>query len=100
MKIADLLRAMLEVGASDLHLTAGVQPCMRVHGELRRVSGNPLTGDDTRSLAYAIMTDSQKHKFEEHNELDFSFGLKGFGGFAATFRSTRQRGCGVPRDPV
>lgn len=81
MKIADLLRAMLEVGASDLHLTAGVQPCMRVHGELRRVSGNPLTGDDTRSLAYAIMTDSQKHKFEEHNELDFSFGLKGLARF-------------------
>jgi len=81
MKIADLLRAMLEVGASDLHLTAGVPPCMRVHGELRRVQGNPLTGDDTRSLAYAIMTDSQKHKFEEHNELDFSFGLKGLARF-------------------
>jgi len=81
MKIADLLRAMLEVGASDLHLTAGVPPCMRVHGELRRVQGSPLTGDDTRSLAYAIMTDSQKHKFEEHNELDFSFGLKGLARF-------------------
>ncbi len=81
MKIADLLRALLEVGASDLHITAGVPPVMRILGELKRVQGNPLTGDDTRSLAYAIMTDSQKHKFEEHNELDFSFGLKGLARF-------------------
>ncbi|MDE0881138.1 MAG: type IV pilus twitching motility protein PilT [Myxococcota bacterium] len=81
MKIADLLRAMLEVGASDLHLTAGVPPVMRIHGELKRIQGNALTGDDSRALAYAIMTDSQKHKFEEHNELDFSFGLKGLARF-------------------
>jgi twitching motility protein PilT len=81
MKTADLLRAMLEVGASDLHLTAGTPPVMRVHGELKRIQGDSLTGDDTRSLAYAIMTDSQKHKFEEHNELDFSFGLKGLARF-------------------
>jgi twitching motility protein PilT len=72
---------MLDIGASDLHITAGVPPVMRVDGQLRRIQGAPLTGDDTRSLAYAIMTDSQKHKFEECKELDFSFGLKGLARF-------------------
>ena len=76
MKVADLLRGMLEVGASDLHITAGTPPVMRVDGELKRISGAPLTGDDSRTMAFSVMTEAQKHRFEEDNELDFSFGLK------------------------
>ncbi len=81
MKVADLLRGMLEVGASDLHVTAGTPPVMRVDGDLKRISGAPLTGDDTRSMAFSVMTEAQKHRFEEDNELDFSFGLKGLARF-------------------
>lgn len=81
MKVADLLRGMLEVGASDLHITAGTPPVMRVDGELKRISGAPLTGDDSRTMAFSVMTEAQKHRFEEDNELDFSFGLKGLARF-------------------
>ncbi len=81
MKVSDLLRGMLEVGASDLHITAGTPPVMRVDGDLKRISGAPLTGDDTRTMAFSVMTEAQKHRFEEDNELDFSFGLKGMARF-------------------
>jgi len=81
MKVPDLLRFMLEIGASDLHLTAGTPPVMRVDGKLKRLSGESLNGDDTRSLVFSVLTESQKHIFEEKNELDFSFGLKGLARF-------------------
>jgi twitching motility protein PilT len=83
MKIADLLRGMLEVGASDLHITSNSPPVMRINGELRRVKGDTFSGDDTRSMVYAVMTDTQKHRFEENKELDFSFGLTGMARFRA-----------------
>ena len=54
---------------------------MRVDGDLKRISGAPLTGDDTRTMAFSVMTEAQKHRFEEDNELDFSFGLKGMARF-------------------
>lgn len=81
----DLLKTMIEKGASDLHVTTGNPPRMRINGRLRPVDpdGPPLTPADTKALCYSILTDAQKHKFEEENELDLSFGLKGLSRFRA-----------------
>lgn len=80
----DLLRLMIEKGASDLHITTGSPPRLRIAGRLVPVEGNPsLTPEDTKELCYSILTESQKHKFEENNELDLSFGIKGLSRFRA-----------------
>ena len=74
----ELLNTMFEQGASDLHLTSGIPPTIRIDGELRHIeSETPLTASQTKSLIYSVLTDSQKHLFEDHSELDFSFGIKG-----------------------
>lgn len=80
----DLLKLMIEQGASDLHITTGSPPRLRIAGRLAPIEGHPsLTPENTKDLCYSILTDSQKHKFEEHNELDLSFGVKGLSRFRA-----------------
>jgi twitching motility protein PilT len=74
---------MIEKGASDLHLTTGVPPVLRLHGRLIPMEIQALLPAETKSLAYSILTDAQKHKFEEEKELDFSFGVKGLSRFRA-----------------
>ena len=74
--LAELLQKVLQSGASDLHLTNGVPPQMRVDGHLRAAGALPLAAADTKRLAYSVMTDSQKHAYEEKWEIDFSFGIK------------------------
>ena len=82
--LPDLLRIMTEMGGSDLHLTTNSPPQVRVHGHLSQLPGyRPLSPSETKSLAYSILTDAQKHRFEENLELDFSFGLKGMSRFRA-----------------
>lgn len=82
--LPDLLRKMTEAGGSDLHLTTNSPPQVRVHGHLSPLPGyHPLTPAETKSLAYSVLTDAQKHRFEENLELDFSFGLKGMSRFRA-----------------
>ena len=82
--LPDLLRKMTEAGGSDLHLTTNSAPQVRVHGHLKPLSEyGPLTPADTKRLAYSVLTDAQKHRFEENLELDFSFGLKGMSRFRA-----------------
>jgi len=76
-----LLQVMIEKGASDLHLTTGSPPQIRVNGHLVPLDQPQLTPADTKQLVYSVLTDAQKHRFEEENELDFSFGLKGFSRF-------------------
>lgn len=74
----ELLNFMFEQGASDLHLSTGVPPTIRIDGELRHLENEPpLSASHAKSLVYSVLTDSQKHLFEEKNELDFSFGIKG-----------------------
>ena len=80
-----LLKAMVEKGASDLHLTTGSPPQLRVDGELIPLKVPPLTPVETKQLAYSILTDAQKHRFEEDNELDLSFGVKNLARFRANF---------------
>jgi len=76
-----LLKAMVEKGASDLHITTGSPPQLRIDGELVPLKTAPLSPVETKQLCYSILTDAQKHKFEEDNELDLSFGVKGLSRF-------------------
>src|SRR6185295_3279479 len=71
----------LDMGGSDLHLSIGSPPQVRVNGELRRLDMPVLTADVTKALAYSVLTDGQKKKFEETWELDMAFGLRGVGRF-------------------
>ncbi len=79
--IYDLLKAMVEKGASDLHLTTGSPPQVRVRGRLYPLDMPMLTPQATRQLLYSILTEAQKHQFEEELELDLSFGIKGLARF-------------------
>jgi twitching motility protein PilT len=81
--LSDLLKRMLEMNGSDLHITTNSPPQVRVHGHLQPLDMPPLTPAETKQLAYSVMTDQQKHRFEECLELDFSFGLKGMARFRA-----------------
>jgi len=78
-----LLKAMIEKGASDLHVTTGSPPQLRIDGRLVPLKTPPLTPVETRQLCYSVLTDAQKHRFEEDNELDLSFGVKGLSRFRA-----------------
>jgi len=78
-----LLKAMVEKGASDLHLTTGSPPQLRVDGHLTPLRMDPLSPQDTKQACYSILTDAQKHRFEANNELDLSFGVKGLARFRA-----------------
>jgi twitching motility protein PilT len=78
-----LLKAMVEKGASDLHITTGSPPQLRIDGNLVPLKTAPLTPVDTKQLCYSILTDAQKHKFEEENELDLSFGVRGLSRYRA-----------------
>src|SRR5216684_2885383 len=78
-----LLKAMVEKGSSDLHITTGSPPQLRIDGSLVPLKTPPLTPVETKQLCYSILADAQKHKFEEENELDLSFGVKGLSRFRA-----------------
>ena len=79
--LSDLLKKMLELGGSDLHISTNTPPQIRVHGHLQPLDLPMLTPSETKQLAYSVLTDAQKHRFEENLELDFSFGLKGLARF-------------------
>jgi len=82
--LPELLKKMTDLNGSDLHLSTHSAPQVRVHGHLAPLPGYaPLTPSDTKRLAYSVLTDAQKHRFEENLELDFSFGLKGMSRFRA-----------------
>jgi twitching motility protein PilT len=78
-----LLKAMVEKGASDLHVTTGSPPQLRIDGKLVPLKTAPLSPVETKQLCYSILTDAQKHRFEEESELDLSFGVKGLSRFRA-----------------
>src|SRR5438034_3225372 len=89
--MADLLQLMVDRRASDLHLTSGTYPQLRIDGSLVQLTQfEQLTPQDTQRLAYSVLNETQKQKFEEENELDLSFGIQGL----ARFRCNvfRQRG--------
>ena len=83
IKIQQLFKLMIENNASDLHISAGSAPAMRVNGELVRVKVSPMSGKATKELVYQILTEQQKNEFEKKLELDFSFGVKQLARFRA-----------------
>ncbi len=87
--LSELLRKMLEMNGSDLHITTNSPPQVRVHGHLVPLDMPPLTPAETKQLAYSVLTDAQKHRFEENLELDFSFGLKGLARFRGNLFNQR-----------
>jgi twitching motility protein PilT len=72
MDVAELLIYTLDNKASDLHLTVGMSPAVRVHGEVEPMGYAPLTREETHDLVYQIMNDRQKARFEEMHDIDFS----------------------------
>jgi twitching motility protein PilT len=92
LNLRSLLEEMIERGASDLHVTAGERPKLRVDGNITDSGvGQILTPKDCLQLTYSILTENQKKRFETEDELDFSFGIQNL----ARFRGNvyRQRGC-------
>jgi twitching motility protein PilT len=83
VSLHQLLKTMTEMGGTDLHVTTNSAPQIRVDGKLRPLDLPALTAVETKQLAYSVLTDAQKHRFEENLELDFSFGIKGLARFRA-----------------
>src|SRR5689334_9651223 len=81
VNLHQLLKAMVEKGASDMHITAGAPPLLRIDGEVIPLKLPPLTPVDTKHLSYSIMTEEQKIAFEKDSELDLSFGVKNLSRF-------------------
>lgn len=92
-----LLKIMVEKGASDLHVTVGSPPQLRIDGSLVPLKTAPLNAAETRQLCYSVLTDMQKQKFETHNELDLSFGVKGLSRFRGNVFVQRGAVAGVFR---
>jgi twitching motility protein PilT len=81
IELQKLLEIVIERHASDLHITTGSPPQFRIDGKLVAFDSSPLNAVDTKRICYSVLTDAQRHKFEEENELDFSFGIKGLSRF-------------------
>jgi twitching motility protein PilT len=89
---------MVDSGGSDLHITTNSPPRIRLHGELKPLEDLPSLGPaETKQLAYSILTDVQKHRFEENLELDFSFGIKNIARFRGNLFNQRGAVAGVFR---
>ncbi len=92
VNLRELLEEMIQREASDLHITAGERPKIRVDGDITDSQvEHQLTPKDTLQIAYSVLTDNQKKRFENEDELDFSFGIQNL----ARFRGNvfKQRGC-------
>jgi twitching motility protein PilT len=88
--LSALLRTMVQYGGSDLHLSVGLPPSIRVDGELRRLKGEPLTPEDTEVIARSIMPADRREQMERQKEADFAHSISGVGRFRVNV--FRQRG--------
>jgi len=87
--LPELLHTLVAMEGSDLHLSTNTPPQIRVHGHLARLDLPELSPADTKQIAYSVLTDAQKKRFEETSELDFSFGLKGLARFRCNLFNQR-----------
>jgi twitching motility protein PilT len=94
MDIAELLAFSVKNKASDLHLSAGLPPMIRVHGDVRRINVPPLEHKDVHGMVYDIMNDSQRKVFEETLEVDFSFEIPNLARFRVN-AFNQNRGAGA-----
>ena len=85
MRIKQLLEQMVQMGASDLHVKAGIPPTVRVHGKLQQLGFPAPTPKDTEETAKQILTPGQRETFEKTREIDFAFGVTGLARFRANF---------------
>ena len=97
LNMHQLLKTMVENGSSDLHVTTGTSPQIRIDGHITPLKIPALLPNDTKQLCYSILTDAQKRKFEEENELDLSFGVKGLARFRGNIFMQRGAVAGVFR---
>src|SRR5712672_2536382 len=79
--LPELLKTTVELDGSDLHISTASPPQVRMHGHLQRLPMPDLSPSETKQLVYSVLTDSQKKRFEETLELDFSFGIRGLARF-------------------
>ncbi len=93
----DMLKELIERGGSDLHITTNSPPQVRVDGKLVSLDMPPLNPVETKQLCYSVLTETQKHRFEEDNELDLSFGVKGLSRFRSNIFVQRGAVAGVFR---
>ncbi|MDA8092677.1 MAG: type IV pilus twitching motility protein PilT [Betaproteobacteria bacterium] len=93
MEISDLLAFTVKSKASDLHLSAGLPPMIRVHGDIRRLNVNALDHSGVHDMLYDIMNDAQRKHYEERLEVDFSFEVPGLARFRVNAYN-QQRGAG------
>ncbi len=101
LNLQQLLKAMVEKGASDLHITTGSPPQLRIDGSLVPLRTNPLNPVETKQLCYSVLTDEQKLRFEEDLELDFSFGVRGLSRFRGNlFMQRGAVGGRLPHHPL
>jgi twitching motility protein PilT len=94
MDIAELLAFAVKNKASDLHLSAGLPPMIRVHGDVRRINLPPMEHKDVHGMIYDIMSDGQRKDYEENLECDFSFAIPGLARFRVN-AFNQQRGAGA-----
>ena len=87
--LPELLKTLVELNGSDLHITTATPPQVRVHGHLQRLPLPELGPAETKQLVYSVLTDAQKKRYEETQELDFSFGIKGLARFRCNVFSQR-----------
>ncbi len=97
LNLHQLLKILVESNGSDLHITTNSPPQMRVDGHLMPMDFPPMNQVETKQLCYSVLTDAQKHKFEEENELDLSFGVKGLSRFRGNMFIQRGAVAGVFR---
>jgi twitching motility protein PilT len=94
MDISELLLFVHKEGGSDLHISAGEPPIVRIHGEIKRIEIPPLSREELHIMLYDVLNDQQRKKFEETHELDFALELKGIARFRVNAFS-QQRGEGA-----
>lgn len=89
LNLRDLLQEMIEKKASDLHITAGVPPMLRVDGVIHKTNHPVTTPEISKQIAYSVLTEEQQKRFENEKELDFSFGVQGLSRFRANVYQQR-----------
>jgi twitching motility protein PilT len=89
VNLHQLLKAMIEKGASDMHITTSTPPLLRIDGSIVPLKLPPLGPVETKQLCFSVLTEEQRAHFEKHNELDLSFGVKGLSRFRANIYMQR-----------
>lgn len=97
MDLTQLLAFTMQNDASDLHLSAGSPPIIRVNGSLKKVKADPLSSDDIRTMLYSVMTEDQRAEYEANMELDFAIALGEKARFRVNGYTSRLGSCAVFR---